>query len=85
MENHNEHNEMKKELELFRLSFQKLLDHSEQRDKKVDEMVKKVDDMYEIFQNGGFVVSLIKWGFGILIALGAFYLMVKDIIHAQNN
>lgn len=85
MENTNEHKEMKKELELFRVAFQKLLDHSEQRDIKVDAMVKKVDDMYEVFNNGTFLVTVTKWIFGLTIASGGFYIMIRDIIHAQNN
>lgn len=75
-----EYNLMKEELQRFRESFELLLDHSRDRDIKVDAMVKKVDEMYKVFNNGTFLVSIIKWGFGLLLALGGGYIMLKDII-----
>ena len=75
---------MKEELEKFRAAFEMLLEHSKERDIKVDAMVAKVDEMYKVFNNGTFLVSVIKWGFGLLLALGGAYLMIKSIIHGQN-
>jgi hypothetical protein len=52
-----------------------------ERDKKVDEMVAKVEEMYKVFNNGSFLVSVIKWGFGLILAIGGAYIMFKDILH----
>ncbi len=79
-----EHEIMKEELRRFRESFEMLLEHSRERDVKVDQMVAKVDEMYKVFNNGTFLVSVIKWGFGLLLAVGGGYIMFKDIIHGQN-
>ena len=79
-----EHEIMKEELRRFAQSFEMLLEHSKERDVKVDEMVAKVDEMYKVFNNGTFLVSVIKWGFGLLLAVGGGYIMFKDIIHGQN-
>lgn len=54
--------------------------HSMERDKKVDEMVAKVEDMYKVFNNGSFLVTVIKWIFGTILAIGGGYLMVREII-----
>lgn len=62
----------------------KLLQHSAERDVKVDAMVAKVDEMYKVFNNGTFLVSVIKWGFGLVLAVGGGYLMFKQILHGQN-
>ncbi len=75
---------MKEELEKFRASFEMLLEHSRERDIKVDAMVAKVDEMYKVFNNGSFLVKVTQWGFGLLLALGGAYLMIKSIIHGQN-
>ena len=79
-----EHEIMKEELRRFRESFEMLLEHSRERDVKVDQMVAKVDEMYKVFNNGTFLVSVIKWFFGLLLAVGGGYIMFKDIIHGQN-
>lgn len=79
-----EHEIMKEELRRFRESFEMLLEHSRERDVKVDEMVAKVDEMYKVFNNGTFLVSVVKWGFGLLLAVGGGYLMFKQILHGQN-
>lgn len=79
-----EHDFMKRELERFAQSFEMLLEHSKERDVKVDQMVAKVDEMYKVFNNGTFLVSVIKWGFGLLLAVGGGYLMFKQILHGQN-
>jgi len=79
-----EHIFMKSELERFSKSFELLLDHSRDRDIKVDAMIEKVDEMYKVFNNGTFLVSVIKWGFGLLLALGGGYMMFKNIVHGQN-
>lgn len=82
---------MKEELERFRASFEMLLQHSRERDVKVDAIVEKidaivakVDEMYKVFNNGSFLVKVIQWGFGLLLALGGAYLMIKSIIHGQS-
>lgn len=54
--------------------------HSMERDKKVDEMIAKVEDMYKVFNNGSFLVTVIKWIFGTILAVGGGYLMVREII-----
>jgi len=79
-----EHDLMKEELQKLRQSFEMLLEHSRDRDQKVDAMVEKVEEMYKVFNNGTFLVSVIKWGFGLLLAVGGGYIMFKDIIHGQN-
>ncbi len=58
-----------------------LENHSMERDKKVDEMVAKVEEMYKVFNNGSFLVSVIKWGFGTILGLGGAYLMFKEVVH----
>lgn len=79
-----EHDFMKRELERFAQSFELLLEHSKERDVKVDEMVARVDEMYKVFNNGTFLVGVVKWGFGLLLAVGGGYLMFKQILHGQN-
>lgn len=79
-----EHEIMKEELRRFRESFEMLLEHSKERDVKVDEMVEKVEEMYKVFNNGTFLVGVVKWGFGLLLAVGGGYLMFKQILHGQN-
>lgn len=68
---------MQEELKRLNNILEMLIKHSEERDKKVDEM-------YSVFNNGRFLTSVVKWGFGTLLALGGAYLMVKSIIHGQN-
>ena len=79
-----EHDFMKRELERFAQSFELLLEHSKERDVKVDEMVAKVDEMYKVFNNGTFLVGVVKWFFGLVLAIGGGYLMFKQILHGQN-
>jgi len=79
-----EHNMMKEELQKFRESFEMLLEHSKDRDIKVDAMVQKVEEMYKVFNNGTFLVSVVKWFFGLLLAVGGAYLMFKSILYGQN-
>lgn len=79
-----EHEFMKRELERFSQSFEMLLQHSKERDIKVDEMVERVEEMYKVFNNGTFLVSVVKWFFGLLLAVGGGYLMFKSIIYGQN-
>lgn len=68
---------MQEELKRLNTILEMLIKHSEERDKKVDEM-------YSVFSNGRFLTSVVKWGFGTLLALGGAYLMIKSIIHGQN-
>lgn len=79
-----EHEFIKKELERFGQSFELLLEHSKERGVKVDQMVARVDEMYKVFNNGTFLVGVIKWGFGLVLATGGGYLMFKQILHGQN-
>lgn len=74
---------MKEELQKFRQSFEMLLEHSKERDIKVDAMIEKVEEMYKVFNNGTFLVSVIKWFFGLLLAIGGGYLMFKQILYGQ--
>lgn len=83
-ENNKEHELVKEELEKFRASFEMLLQHSKERDIKVDEMVEKVEEMYKVFNNGTFLVSVVKWFFGLVLAIGGGYLMFKQILNGQN-
>lgn len=68
---------MQEELKRLNNILEMLIKHSEERDKKVDEM-------YSVFNNGRFLTSVVKWGFGTLLAIGGAYLMIKSIIHGQN-
>ena len=77
--------EMQKEIQALRDTLKaqsecmdKLLEHSKERDKKVDEM-------YTVFTNGTFLVTVLKWLFATTLALGGAYIMFKDIIHEQVN
>lgn len=83
-ENNKEHELVKEELEKFRASFEMLLEHSKERDIKVDAMVCKVEEMYKVFNNGTFLVSVVKWFFGLVLAIGGGYLMFKQILNGQN-
>lgn len=53
--------------------------HSIERDKKVDEMMSKVEEMYKVFNNGSFLVRVVQWGFGLTLAIGGAYIMFKQI------
>ena len=65
---------MQEELKRLNATLEELLKHSEERDKKVDEM-------YEVFNNGRFLTSIVKWAFGITLAIGGAYIMFKQIFH----
>lgn len=58
--------------------------HSKERAEKIDAMMNRVDEMYKIYNNGTFLISIAKWGFGTVLALGGGYLMFKQIINGQN-
>lgn len=68
---------MQEELKRLNSILETLLVHSKERDEKVDEM-------YAVYNNGTFLVSVVKWGFGTLLAVGGAYMMIKSIFHAQN-
>jgi hypothetical protein len=54
---------------------EKMMEHSRERDIKLDEM-------YESFTTGREGIRILKWVFGLSIAVGGAYLMIKQIIHA---
>lgn len=75
------HKEIHIALETLTQVCRNLESHSMERDKKVDLMVEKVEEMYQVFNNGTFLVSVIKWGFGSILAIGGGYLLFKQVIH----
>jgi len=75
-----QHEEIYKALNELTQVCRNLENHSMERDKKVDEMVRKVEEMYKVFNNGSFLVTVIKWSFGTVLAVGGAYLMFKDIL-----
>ncbi len=75
-----QHDEIFKALGELTSAIHNLESHSMERDKKVDEMMAKVEEMYKVFNNGSFLVSVVKWGFGTVLAVGGAYLMFKQII-----
>lgn len=86
---------MKEELEKFRASFEMLLEHSRERDIKVDamvekinEMVAKVDEMYKPFTDGRTVGKAVywfgKWAFGVFVGVLGAVMLWKQFIHGQN-
>lgn len=92
MENLNEHNEMKKELQKFRESFRDLLDHSKKVDQEMKEMMKEfregmkdVKRVTEIFDGVSFTSKIAISIGGLGMFFGGAYLMVRSIFHAQNN
>ena len=78
------HDDIFKALADLTVAIRNLESRSLERDKKVDEMVAKVEQMYHVFNNGSFLVKLTKWGFATVIAIGGAYIMIRDILHAQN-
>lgn len=81
MENFENHREIKIALDALTQVCRNLENHSLERDKKVDEMVAKVEEMYKVFNNGSFLISVIKWTFGLTLAIGGAYLMIKEILY----
>ena len=90
-----EHDFMKRELERFAQSFEMLLEHSKERDVKLDEMVEKidaimtkVDEMYKPFTDGRTVGKAVywfgKWAFGVFVGLIGAIMLWKEFIHGQN-
>ena len=78
------HDELFKALAELTVAIRAAEDRANVRDKKVDEIHTKVEEMYKVFNNGSFLVKVTQWGFGLLLALGGAYLMIKSIIHGQN-
>jgi len=88
------HNEIMKLRETFEKQsecMQKLLEHSKERDVKVEEIVKRMEEiasqnneMYKPFKDAvtvsKWVSYLIKWTFGTMLAIGGAYLMYKQIM-----
>lgn len=92
---HKEHELMKEELEKFRNAFEMLLEHSRERDIKVDEMVvkieaivDKVDEMYKPFTDGRTVGKAVyyfgKWAFGVFVGMLGAVMLWKQFIYGQN-
>ena len=80
-ENFENHKEIRIALETLTQVCRNLENHSLERDKKVDEMVAKVEEMYKVFNNGSFLISVVKWSFGLTLAIGGAYLMIKEILY----
>jgi hypothetical protein len=78
------HDELYKAIAELTIVVRSAEDRANIRDKKVDEMYTKVEEMYKVFNNGSFLVKVTQWGFGLLLALGGAYLMIKSIINGQN-
>ncbi len=51
---------------------EKMMEHSKERDTKIDAM-------YQVFTSGSTIVTVLKFLFGLLIALGGAYLLFKNI------
>ncbi len=83
-----EHEAMKEELQKFRQSFEMLLEHSKERDIKVDAMMAKVEEMYKPFTEGRTVGLAIywfgKWSFGVFVGVLGAIMLWKQFIHGQN-
>lgn len=84
--------EMRKELELFRAAFQKLLDHSEERDREMKNMMVEfregmieVKRVTEIFDGISFTSKVAIGIGGLAMFLGSAYMLGRSIFHAQNN
>lgn len=63
---------MQEELKKLNDTLESLLRHSEERDIKVDEM-------YQLYKSGGMVITILKWTFTLIMALGGAYLLLKQI------
>lgn len=63
---------MQEELKKLNDTLETLLRHSEERDIKVDEM-------YQLYKSGGMVITILKWTFTLIMALGGAYLLLKQI------
>lgn len=63
---------MQEELKKLNETLETLLRHSEERDIKVDEM-------YQLYKSGGMVITILKWTFTLIMALGGGYLLLKQI------
>ena len=63
---------MQEELKKLNETLETLLKHSEERDIKVDEM-------YQLYKSGGMVITILKWVFTLVMALGGGYLLLKQI------
>lgn len=90
-EMHNEITKLRETFEKQAECMQQLLEHSKERDVKVEEIVKRMEEianqnneMYKPFKDAvtvsKWVSYLIKWSFGTMLAIGGAYLMVKQII-----
>lgn len=63
---------MQEELKKLNDTLETLLRHSEERDIKVDEM-------YQLYKSGGMVITILKWTFTLIMALGGGYILLKQI------
>lgn len=63
---------MQEELKKMNDTLETLLRHSEERDIKVDEM-------YQLYKSGDMVITILKWTFTLIMALGGGYLLLKQI------
>lgn len=63
---------MQEDLKKLSNCIEKMLEHSKERDIKVD-------NMYSVFTNGNAFVTVVKWIFALLVTLGGAYLLLKNI------
>lgn len=63
---------MQEELKKLNETLETLLKHSEER-------AIKVDEMYQLYKSGGMVITILKWTFTLIMALGGAYLLLKQI------
>ena len=73
----------------LRESMNQLLDHSKQRDLKVDEMYEQNKEMFSMYKNANTVaraiIWLIKWSFTITLAIAGAYVLFKKILLGMYN
>lgn len=67
---------MQDDLKKLSSCIEKMLEHSKERDIKIDAM-------YSVFSNGNAFVTVVKWIFALLVTLGGAYLLLKNIFWHQ--
>lgn len=95
-EMHNEIMKLRETLEKQAECMQMLLEHSKERDTKMEDVVKQIneiaqrnDEMYKPFKDSVLVAKWvsfgIKWLFGTMLAIGGAYIMLKQIFPYGDN
>lgn len=70
----------KEEINDMRHSIEKLALCIEEMKKNSDINHQKVDEMFTLYKNGSFLITVLKWVFATILAIGGAYLMFKQII-----